>query len=219
MNQADHIESVIRSFHKELTKKKFSFELVAVVNCTTDNSFEVCKKLEKEFKNVRSYNLIGCGYGLGILHGLKQTRGTYLSYLNSARIHSGELIRSLKYFLVDPNVIVHGVRQRRENENRTLGSLVYNTFCRLYFRIPNRDINGNPNIFSRNIYEKLKLKSTNSMIDLELLEKAKIHNIPVVEVPIYDYSRHGGKSTSNFRTIFRLINEVVRYWAKTRLFN
>lgn len=216
MNQADHIEKVIRSYHRELTKNKFSFELIAVINCTSDNSYEVCKKAGRELSNVSAYNLRGCGYGLGINYGFTKVRGKYLCYLNSARIHAAELIRSLKYFLIDSSVIVHGVRLRRENEKRRLGSLLYNAFCRLYFRIPNRDINGNPNIFSRKIYDKIKLQSIDSMIDLELLEKAKKLNLLVAEVPIYDYSRHGGRSTSNFRTIFRLMKEVMRYWIKTR---
>lgn len=218
MNQADHIERVIKSYHAGLTKNNVSFELVAVVNCTKDNSFEICKKISRELKNVTSYELTGCGYGLGILHGLKKAKGKYLCYLNCARIHSQDLIRSLKYFLIDDDVIVHGVRLQRENEKRRLGSLFYNSFCRFFFMIPNRDINGNPNIFSRKTYEKIRLEFTDSMIDLELLEKAKKLKIPVVEVPVVDYSRHGGRSTSNFRTIFRLMKEVIRYWLKTRVF-
>ena len=219
MNQGDNIEPVIRSYHKELTRQKISFELIAVVNCTKDNSFEICKKVAEELSNVSAYELKGCGYGLGILHGLKKARGRYLSYLNCARIHTPDLVRALKHFLVDHSVVVHGVRLQRENEKRRLGSLLYNLFCRFFFMIPNRDINGNPNIFSRKNYEKMRLRFTDSMIDLEILEKAKKLNIPIVEVPVFDYSRHGGSSTSNLKTIFRLMKEVMRYWLKTRYFS
>jgi len=218
MNQADHIEKVIRDYHEKLTKKGFSFELIAVINCSKDKSYEVCQKLSKELLGVKCYELGGCGYGLGILRGLKHSKGKYVCYLNSARIHAGEMIRTLKYFLVDTSVIVHGVRLRRENEKRRLGSLLYNGFCRWFFKIPNRDINGNPNVFSRKTYEKLNLQFTDSMIDLEMLEKAKKKNILVVEAPIYDYSRHGGVSTTSFKTVFRLMKEAFRYWARTRLF-
>ena|SRR3989338_9780760 len=219
MNQADHIEKVIRSYHQELSKQKFSFELIAVVNCTKDKSYEICRKVSKSLNNVTCYVLTGCGYGLGILHGFKKAKGKYLCYLNCARIHTPDLLRTLNHFLVDDTVIVHGVRLQRENEKRRLGSLLYNLFCRGFFRIPDRDINGNPNIFSRKLYDRLKLKFTDSMIDLELLEKAKKLNLPVVEVPVFDYSRHGGRSTSNLKTIFRLIKEVAKYWLKTRLFS
>lgn len=219
MNQADHIESVIHAYQSELIKQRFSFELIAVVNCSKDKSFEVCKKVSKELLHVSCYMLHDCGYGLGILHGLKKAKGKYLCYLNCARIHHPDLVRALKYFLVDESVIVHGVRQKREDVKRSLGSFLYNLFCRVLFRIPNRDINGNPNVFSRDAYDRLRLQFTDSMIDLELLEKAKKNAIPVAEVPVYDYTRHGGRSTSNLKTIFRLMKEVIRYWLKTQLFS
>lgn len=216
MNQEDHIGKVIRSYHKELSKKKFSFEIVAVVNCSTDGSFAECQKVVRVLPNVSAYELKACGYGLGILHGLKKAKGKYLCYLNSARIHAHELTRALNYFLVDSTVIVHGVRLQRENDKRRIGSLLYNTFCRIFFKIPNRDINGNPNIFSKDTNDRLKLRFKDSMIDLELLENARRKKIQIVEVPIFDYSRHGGKSTTTFRTIFRLMKEAARYWFRTR---
>jgi len=87
----------------------------------------------------------------------------------------------------------------------------------MLFSISSRDINGNPNIFSRNNFEQLQLSYLNSMIDLELLDKAKKLNIPISEIEIFDYTRHGGISTSNFKTIFRLMKEVSQYWINTRL--
>lgn len=217
MNQADHIEKAIRLYHQALTKNNYSFELIAVVNGSRDNSYRVCKGVAKKLPNVSAYELKEGGYGRGILYGLKKAKGKYLCYLNCARIHVPDLIRGLKHFQIDPEILVHGVRIKRENSKRNFGSLIYNIFCRVIFRISNRDTNGNPNIFSREIYERFQLQSTNSMIDLELLEKAKKLNIPVVEVPVYDYSRYGGRSTSNFFTIFRLMKEVIKYYLQKQI--
>ena len=219
MNQEDHIETVVTNYHRELTKNKVSFELVGVVNCSKDRSYEILQKVSKKLLGVRCYKLGGCGYGLGILHGLKKASGKYLCYLNCARIHPPDLMRALKHFKVDDTHLIHGVRIKRSKKIRRFASLLYNLFFRVIFRIQNRDINGNPNIFSRKTYENLKLKFTDSMIDLELLEKSRILNIPVVEVPVFDYTRHGGRSTTNFKTIFRLLRELTIYWFKTRIFD
>jgi len=217
MNQADHIEKAIRLYHRAMTKNKHPFELIAVVNCTKDKSYKVCKDVSKQLPNVSAYQLKGCGYGLGILYGLKKAKGKSLCYLNCARIHPPDLVRVIKHFEIDPKIIVHGVRLKRENTKRGLGSLIYNIFCRSIFRVSNRDINGNPNMFGREIYKRLRLNSKNSMIDLELLDRAKHLNIPIVEVPVFDYSRYGGTSTSNFFTLFRLLKEVLIYFIKTKL--
>ena len=217
MNQHDHIERVISEYHKILTQNKYRFELIPVVNGTHDKSYQICKSVAEKLPNVYTYELKAGGYGLGILHGIKHSRGKYICYLNCARIKAKDLVQALNLFEQHPKHVIHGVRIQRENTSRSLGSIMYNTVCKMLFSISSRDINGNPNIFSRNNFEQLQLSYLNSMIDLELLDKAKKLNIPISEIEIFDYTRHGGISTSNFKTIFRLMKEVSQYWINTRL--
>lgn len=216
MNQEDHIERVLKEHHDAMLKLGVSFEIIAVINDSRDRSFEKSQNIAQKYEAVFSYEIKKGGYGRGILHGLERARGEYLCYLNSARIHAHELATVLQFFLSNPKCIVHGVRSDRKT-HRKIGSFIYNTFCRFIFKLRAHDVNGNPNVFSRATYEKLQLQSTDSMIDLELLDKANKYNIPIVEVPVYDYSRHGGRSTTSFKTIFRLMKEAARYWIATRL--
>lgn len=219
MNQADHIEEVIRSYYSALSKQKFSFELIGIVNGTTDKSFAICQRVAQQLPNVQVYELKGGGYGLGILHGIKYAGGDYLCYLNCARIKAPDLIKSLNVFHKHTDSVVHGIRTLRDTIAwRQLGSTIYNTYCRLLFGLSTSDVNGNPNIFSRDNFDKLQLSYTNSMIDLQLLDRAGQLGIRIIEVPIDDYSRYGGTSTSNFKTIFRLMREVLIYWKKTRVY-
>ncbi|OGK25587.1 hypothetical protein A3D76_05935 [Candidatus Roizmanbacteria bacterium RIFCSPHIGHO2_02_FULL_37_9b] len=218
MNQEDHIEKVVTVYHRALTKNKVSFELIGVVNCSRDKSYEIGVKLSKKLPHVTFYELKDCGFGLGILHGLKKAKGEFLCYLNCARVHSPDLILCLKHFTVDDKFLVHGIRMTRK-KIRKIGTLLYNTLMRVIFKIPNRDIGGNPNIFSRENYNKLKLSFTDSMIDVEILEKSRMLKIPVIEVPVFTSERHGGHSTSNIKTVFRLLKEATIYWLKTRVFS
>ena len=214
LNQEDHIEKVIRDFHKTLTKERLSFELIVVVNGSNDKSFEICQKMSRLLPYVSTYNLIEGGYGRGIIYGLSKARGRYLCYVNSARLYADELYFCINKFLNNPESIVHGIRVRRDIWSRKIGSFIYNTTCRLLTGVDSPDMNGTPKIFSRKTLSKIKLTYLNSMIDLELLDQAKRKNIPIIHLPIYKNIRHGGKSTSNFRTIFRLIGEVFIYWYK-----
>lgn len=217
MNQADHIEKVINDYYSKLTKTNFSFEIIVVVNGTTDNSFNICQRIASKLSNVSVYNLDKGGFGLGILYGLKKAKGKYLCYLNCARVHADELIKCLKKYKQNPSNILHAIRVKRDILYRKISSLIYNTTNKILFNISTNDINGSPKIFSREIFNKLNLNFTNSMIDLELIDKAKKNNIKIIEFPIYKNKRHGGKSTSNFKTIFRLIREVTNYWYLTRI--
>lgn len=214
LNQEDHIEKVIRDFYRVLSKGKLSFELIAVVNGSNDKSFEICQKMSKLLPNVSAYNLIEGGYGRGIIYGLSKAKGKYLCYVNSARMYADELYFCINKFLDNPEGIVHGIRIKRDGLPRKIGSFIYNTTCRLLTGVNSPDINGTPKIFSRETLSKIKLTYKDSMIDLQLLDYARKKHIPIVHIAIHKNIRHGGKSTSNFRTIFRLISEVFIYWYK-----
>lgn len=217
LNQADHINRVINYYHKSLSKLDIRFELIAVVNGSSDNSFEICNNLAKKIDNLRVYEIKEKGYGLGIIYGLDKASGKYLCYLNSARVYEDELIKCVRIFLTKPEILLQAVRVKRDVYYRRLSSVIYNFFCCLIFGIRSSDINGSPKIFSRENYHLLNLKFTDSMIDLEILEKANKYGLKVLEVPIYKNKRHGGISTSNYNTILRLIREVIRYFTITRL--
>lgn len=214
MNQEDHIGQVIEDYYRRLTKNKFSFELIPVINGTIDNSFKICQKLAKKYNNVRVFELKKGGYGRGVIYGLKKARGKYLCYANSARVYSDELVASFKRFLHNDEVILHAVRIKRDIKLRKITSWIFKTTCQILTGVRSSDINGTPKIFNRNIYKKLKLNFLDSMVDLELLDKAKRIKIKIVEFPIYKNKRHGGKSTSNYLTTFRLIKEVIIYFFK-----
>ena len=217
LNQEDHIERVIRAYHAALQGANFSFELIPVVNGTTDRSYAICQQLERTLPEVRAFRLQGAGYGLGILHGLAQAKGKYLGYLNCARITAEDLLMCLRRFQTDPGAVVHGVRVQRDVKQRTVLSVGYSTLCRLIFRLKTSDVNGNPNFFSRTWYEKFRLRSTDSMIDVELQDNVGKADAPLIEVPIHSYRRHGGISTTTFWTTFRLLKEGIRYWWRTRI--
>lgn len=217
MNQEDHIERVIRSYHAILSKNNISFELIAVINGSHDASYAICKKTAKKLDRVSAYELQESGYGHGILHGLSHAEGTYVCYVNCARVYNDELLICIQEFLKHPDIIFHAVRKKRDVWYRKASSFFYNGFCKLFIGISTSDINGTPKIFSKEIYKKLNLQCTDSMIDIEFLDKAKRLNIPIREFSIYKNTRHGGISTSGFSTIFRLMKEVVQYWYRTRI--
>ncbi len=52
-NEAEIIESVIRSFHKEIIDKEKCSEFIIVDDCSTDNTAEILNQLKTELENIR----------------------------------------------------------------------------------------------------------------------------------------------------------------------
>jgi hypothetical protein len=122
----------------------------------------------------------------------------------------------LLYAVAYPEVIVKANRKIRESWRRRLGSLLYNLECRTLFDLSYWDINGTPKIFPRAFDKLLTLTREDDLVDAEFNLVCRKENYPVIEVPILSYRRHGGKSTTNYRSAIKMYWGAYRMWQETR---
>ena len=93
---------------------------------------------------------------------------------------------------------------------RGWGSALYNLEGRLLFGIRARDVNGTPKIFSRELYDRLDLRETGDVIDMELMAGVSRKKIPIIEMPVTGFTRHGGKSSTNLKSAWKMYAGAVR---------
>jgi hypothetical protein len=106
----------------------------------------------------------------------------------------------LAYALAYPDAVLKANRRIRASFQRRLGSLLYNLECRMLFDLPIWDINGTPKVFPRSFGRLLELQADDDLIDAEFAVACKQEDYPVIEVPILATTRHGGRSTTNYRS-------------------
>jgi glycosyltransferase involved in cell wall biosynthesis len=203
-NQADHIGQIVAEYEAALTRLPTPHELLLVVNGSHDRSLEVCQELAATYDTVRVVSSARGGWGLAVKLGLAEARGDILAYTNSARTSPADLLLLLLYTVAYPNVVVKANRKIREHWRRRLGSLIYNLECRSLFNLSNWDINGTPKVFPRRFDKLLELKRDDDLIDLEFIAVCRSQGYPVIEVPIFSTRRHGGTSTTNYRSALRM---------------
>ena len=109
-------------------------------------------------------------------------------------------------------MVVKARRHRRRPLRRKLGSLLYNLECRALFALPTWDVNGTPKVFGREVYTAIDLKSDDDFIDLEFNVKCKCLGIPMLEIPIDSRDRHGGRSTTDYRSALRMYRGAFHNW-------
>jgi len=211
-NQADHVSEFVEQYEEALATLPCPHEILLVTNNCRDHSAEACRALAARYPSVRTVDSEKGGWGLAVKLGLAQARGNVLCYTNSARTTATELHDLVAYALNNPDVVVKAHRMSRESLHRKIGSLLYNAECRLLFHIPAWDINATPKVFSRKTYEAVQLQSDGDLIDLEFYVKCARLRTLIVELPIYSMGRHGGKSTTNFRSAWRLYCGAWLMW-------
>lgn len=210
-NQADHIGEIVRDLETALAKIPWRHEMILVTNNCRDNSFEICQQLSAEFPAVRVINSVKGGWGLAVKLGMRESKGDLICYTNSARTTGQELTLLLIYAATFPNVVVKANRKIRESWRRRLGSLLYNLECRALFDLTVWDVNGTPKVFPRSCTQLLELTRDDDLIDAEFVVRCRRMEYPVLEIPIFSSRRHGGKSTTGWRSALKM------YWGAWNL--
>jgi glycosyltransferase involved in cell wall biosynthesis len=215
-NQADHVRTVVHEYQEALKKIPNPYELILVTNHCTDHSLEVCEALAGENPNVRVKDSAQGGWGLAVKLGLKEARGDILCYTNLARTSAQDLTLLLLYSIAHTDAIIKTNRKIRDNWRRRMGSLIYNLECRALFDLPYWDINGTPKVFPRHFDKLLRLTRDDDLIDAEFNAICRRENYRVLEIPIFSYRRHGGGSTTNYRSALKMYWGAYKMWRAMR---
>ncbi|NJL03030.1 MAG: glycosyltransferase family 2 protein [Spirulinaceae cyanobacterium SM2_1_0] len=215
-NQADHIGAIVQEYEEALTKLPEPHELLLVVNNCRDRSLAVCQALAAQYPAVRVVHSEAGGWGLAVKLGLREATGDLLCYTNSARTSAPDLTLILLYATIYPQVVIKANRKIRDSWFRRLGSLLYNLQGRALFDLSYWDINGTPKVFPRQFEGLRQLTCDNDIIDLEFNVVCRQQQYPMLEVPIFSTRRHGGKSTTNLRSAFKLYWGAYQLWRRRR---
>jgi glycosyltransferase involved in cell wall biosynthesis len=213
-NQADHIAAVLRQYYARF--KKRPWEIILVPNACQDDSARVCRKIAARHANTRVVENPEGGWGLSVRVGLQKARGRFLCYTNSARTDPATIVALFEQFKRDPGCLAKVHRRLRGNWFREWGSWLYNLECRWLLGLSTWDVNGTPKIFSASLFRKLSLRSTGDLLDAELLAQCRYLKIPLLEMPLRRWVRHGGKSLMSFKSALRLYQGPFRFMGKTR---
>lgn len=209
-NQADHVVTVIEDYHAALGDLPVPWEIVLVENGSRDESAALCAELAMRYPSVRTLRADTAGWGRAVRTGLAAARGEFLCYTNSARTGADELRRALDAGMSRPDRVLKAERKHGRAWFRALGSRLYNLEARLLFGLRLRDINGTPKLFHRRFEALLDLQRDDDLIDLEFCIACHRHGYSMIPLDVASGPRHGGRSTTGWRTAMRLYRGALQ---------
>lgn len=209
-NQADHIGSLLPRYLRALETLGTPFEIVVVPNQSRDATQAVVEDLARTDSRLRIVPLAEGGWGRSVRAGLDAARGSILAYTNAARTSPESLPMFLDLYRQHPGSLVKARRVERHAPLRSLGSALYNLEARLLFGVASPDVNGTPKVFSETFYQSTQLVSLGDLLDLELMAHAERASVAVHDIPVAGFRRHGGRSTTNLRSAWRMYLGAVR---------
>lgn len=183
-------------------------EIILVDNGSNDESLTLLGSLEKNDSGLRTVRLeINRGYGAGILGGLKVARGEILGWTHAdlqTDIADATAAHVLFEQSTNPsNLFVKGARTGRPLGDRifTVGMAIFET---LFMRTRMWDINAQPTLMHRSLYESWQKPPNDFSLDLYAYYQAKAQKFNIRRIPVHFAARTYGESHWNTGMVSRL---------------
>lgn len=215
-NEGERVSPIVESYLAALKTIPNSHEIILVTNGCKDDSIAVCAALAQTHSSVRTVDAGEAGWGRAVKLGLQKARGEILCYTNLSRTTAEDLVSMLRYAIAHPDNVIKSNRKIRESWRRRLGSLIYNLECRSLFDLSAWDINGTPKIFPRAHACLLGLTRDDDLIDAEFNIICRREGYSLIEVPVFSYKRHGGRSTTSYRSAWHMYWGAFQMWRELR---
>jgi glycosyltransferase involved in cell wall biosynthesis len=150
---------------------------------------------------------------------MKVARGKYFGYLCSdGQDNPNVLPKFIKLLEENKADFVKARRVNRAYWERKFISRVYNTLSDLLFGINFRDINMHPKVFKRELVKGINLISKSESVDLEVVLRAHMKGYRIMEIPVRERVRAGGKSSVNSSVALRMLMDILSYkWGSKRV--
>tara|TARA_B100000575_G_scaffold276570_1_gene262112 strand:+ start:116 stop:841 length:726 start_codon:yes stop_codon:yes gene_type:complete len=156
-NEEKNIPLVLKKI-KKIYKKSKNLEFILVNNGSNDRSEIIFKRdLNKKDKRIRYFKIKkNIGYGYGIKYGLKKSKGKYVGWTHSdMQTDPTDILKAIKLINLekDKEIFVKGKRQERSfRQSFQTTAMEFFTYLILGYNL--RDINAQPNIVTRQFYQK-----------------------------------------------------------------
>lgn len=218
-NEEEYIAYTVQSLEKVLVNIVSDFEIIVVNDKSTDATVSILQELQKS----RPYltivnNRRNMGLGATLRAGFARARCDTIFYVDADMpFDFYDLAKALRVMSYRKADIIAGFRLDRTSEGvrRIIYSFAYNFMIRLLFGVKMKDINFSFKLIKKSALKRLKLNSSGSFIDAEIIIKASRAGMPIYQIGTDYYPREYGQSTlSGMNTILGIIREMgVFYFA------
>ena len=203
-NEEELIGKTLDEFTNHFDKLKLDYELLIVINNTTDNTQGVVKQKQKKNKRIRYLNLKPGGKGFALIQGFKDAlkRNNDLIGFVDADLATrpeefAKLIQPLERKKAETTIASRYIPGAKIvpafTLRRTLTSRVFNILVRSLFLLPYRDTQCGAKLFTRKVVKEFipKLSITQWAIDVDMIYKIHKNGHKIQEVPNTWYDIEG----------------------------
>jgi glycosyltransferase involved in cell wall biosynthesis len=220
-NEELNIAHAIDAAVEALSKYADDYEIIIVDDASTDASPRIVAAVAEHNFRVRTIRheknrKLGGSLKTGFAAATKEV----VLYMDADLPFDPDVIgRALRAMYITGADVIAGYRLDRtiEGLKRAIYSYCYNALIGILFHWPHRDINFSFKLIRREVLQSIELKSEGSLIDAELIVKAKNHGFSIQQIGLDYFPRTRGVShLSSPRVIFKILRELMKLYPEMR---
>jgi len=185
LNEEETLGNCIKKALSFLEREKIEGEVVISDNGSTDSSVEIAISLGARLVHSKDK-----GYGAALQEGMSNAKGTYIIMGDSDDSYDFSNLMPFVNELRKGSDLVIGNRFKGGIEkgampflHRYVGNPVLSFLGRLFFRIKIRDFHCGLRGLTKGAFEEMNLQTTGMEFASEMVVKAALHKMKIVEVP------------------------------------
>lgn len=220
-NEEANIEHALAYASDALAQHAREYEIVIVDDASTDQSPELVRRAASGDPRVRLIqHEFNQKLGASLKTGFAAARYELILYMDADLPFDPEVLgRAIRAMNVTRADMISGYRFDRtiEGLKRTIYSIVYNWMIRVVFRTNVRDVNFSFKLMKREVLEAVQLQSEGSLIDAELVVKAKNRGFAIQQIGLDYFPRvYGVSNLSSPAIIVKIFRELIRLGPEMR---
>ena len=220
-NEEENIAHALACAVSALDRHSGDWEIIVVDDASTDRSAEIVARQSAADPRIRvTRHEVNRKLGASLKTGFAAARKDLVLYMDADLPFDPDALgRAIQALQVTRADLIAGYRLDRTTEGfrRTIYSYLYNSLIGLLFGWPHRDINFSFKLMRREVLEAVELKSEGSLIDAELIVKAKNLGFVIQQLGLDYFPRTRGRSTlSSPAVILKILRELVALYPEMR---
>ncbi|HEX9562508.1 MAG TPA: glycosyltransferase family 2 protein [Gemmatimonadaceae bacterium] len=215
-NEETGVAQTVRRTLQAFERAEIALELVAVDNGSTDGTGRVLRELADRHPGIVVHRIeVNEGYGNGVLAGLPRCRAPWVGVIPAdGQVDAEDAVRLFEDALATREPVLAKARRRfrMDGWKRKLVSIGYNAFFRILWPgIESLDINGLPKIMPRELIGRMGLTSRQWLLDPEIMIKAHLLDVRVLEYNVFARMRGSGLSHVRASTCWEFFRGMLRF--------
>lgn len=220
-NEEENIAHALACATAALERHGGDYEIIVVDDASTDRSAEIVGREAAANPRLRVVrHEVNRKLGASVRTGFAAARRDLVLYMDADLPFDPDAVgRAIQAMKVTRADLIAGYRLDRTTEGfrRTVYSYLYNTLIGLLFGWPHRDINFSFKLMRREVLEAVELKAEGSLVDAELIVKAKNLGFVIQQVGLDYFPRTRGRSTlSSPAVILKILRELAALYPEMR---